>query len=138
MRSFSNIVIKILFTIVFLFGIQILFFSFAAKHTSWAPLKNNSFIDRSKEDSIEIKVGTFLGNDSRNYYGDSIGNRIDIIWKTYIGKGTTIVTASKGVEEWSGAGWTGQPLIVKQKDKIYLLQGSFRSSIEKLMLPQGK
>ena len=138
MRSFSNIVIKILFTIVFLFGIQILFFSFAAKHTSWAPLKNNSFIDRSKDDSIEIKVGTFLGNDSRNYYGDSIGNRIDIIWKTYIGKGTTIVTASKGVEEWAGAGWTGQPLIVKQKDKIYLLQGSFDHQLKKVDAATGE
>lgn len=91
-----------------------------------------------RNDSIEIKVGTFLGNASRNYYGDSIGNDLQLIWKTFLGKGTTIVTASKGVEEWFGAGWTGQPLVVKEKERTFLIQGAFDHHLKKIDAATGE
>lgn len=90
------------------------------------------------KDSIEIRVGTFLGNSSRNYYGDSMGNDLQLIWKSYLGKGTTIVSASKGVEEWFGAGWTGQPLVVKENDKTFLIQGAFDHHLKKIDAATGE
>jgi outer membrane protein assembly factor BamB len=93
---------------------------------------------KKNNDSIEIKVGTFLGNASRNYYGDSIGNDLQLIWKTFLGKGTTIVTASKGVEEWFGAGWTGEPLVVKEKGKTFLIQGAFDHHLKKIDAATGE
>jgi outer membrane protein assembly factor BamB len=88
-------------------------------------------------DSIQIAVGTFLGNESRNYYGDSASEKLDVIWKTFLGKGTTIVTAEKGVEEWFGAGWTGQPLVVKENGKTFLIQGAFDHHLKKIDAATG-
>jgi outer membrane protein assembly factor BamB len=101
---------------------------------------HHSFIHVTKtpQDSIQVLVGTFLGNESHNYYGDSVGNKLDIIWKTFLGKGTTIVTAEKGVEEWFGAGWTGQPLVVKEYNKTYLIQGAFDHHLKKIDAATGE
>ncbi|MDQ3110278.1 MAG: PQQ-binding-like beta-propeller repeat protein [Bacteroidota bacterium] len=90
------------------------------------------------KDSIEIRVGTFLGNSSRNYYGDSMGNDLQVIWKSYLGKGTTIVSAAKGVEEWFGAGWTGQPLVVKENERTFLIQGAFDHHLKKIDAATGE
>ena len=93
---------------------------------------------KENKDSIQILVGTFLGNESHNYYGDSAGNKLDLIWKTFLGKGTTIVTAKKGLEEWFGAGWTGQPLVVKEKNKTFLIQGAFDHHLKKIDAATGE
>src|SRR5882757_2046250 len=90
------------------------------------------------EDSVRILVGTFLGNGKRNYYGDSIGNKLNVIWKTFLGKGTTIVTAQKGIEEWFGAGWTGQPLVVQENKQTFLIQGAFDHHLKKINAATGE
>lgn len=90
------------------------------------------------KDSISIRVGTFLGNEKRNYYGDSAPDKLDIVWKTFLGGGKTIVTPSKGVEEWFGAGWTGQPLVVNEKDETFLLQGAFDHHLKKIRAKTGE
>ncbi len=106
------------------------------KHFIHAAAQNIS--EEKVNDSIEIRVGTFLGNASRNYYGDSIGDDLQLIWKTYLGKGTTIVNASKGVEEWFGAGWTGQPLVVKENGRTFLIQGAFDHHLKKIDAATGE
>lgn len=88
-------------------------------------------------DSVLVRMGTFLGNDKRNYYGDSAGNRLDVVWKMNLGGGTTIVNDKKGIEEWFGAGWTGQPLVVKEKEKTYLIQGAFDHHLKKIDAATG-
>lgn len=95
-------------------------------------------LQQKPEDSISIRVGTFLGNEQRNYYGDSVGNRLDVIWKLHLGGGKTIVNEKKGVEEWFGAGWTGQPLVVTEKGKTYLIQGAFDHHLKKIDAETGR
>lgn len=86
---------------------------------------------------VEIISGTFLGNDQRNYYGENPPDRLDVIWKTVLGTGSTIV-GSEGEMMWSGSGWTGQPLLVKQSDTLYIIQGAFDHNLKKIYARTGE
>jgi outer membrane protein assembly factor BamB len=89
-------------------------------------------------DSIQIRVATFLGNEKRNYYGDFADTSLRINWKIFLGKGTTIVSKAKGVEEWYGAGWTGQPLVVDECGKTFLIQGCYDHHLKKIDAATGE
>ncbi|CAN5229361.1 hypothetical protein BH09BAC5_BH09BAC5_12360 [soil metagenome] len=141
MRLSLSYILRIIFLLLFLFGLETLGVFLSGKNNDLPLIQTAErkllpvIVD---QDSVQIKVGTFLGNNSRNYYGDSIGNDLQLIWKTFLGKGTTIVTAAKGVEEWFGAGWTGQPLIIKEKEKTYLIQGAFDHHLKKIDASTGE
>ncbi|MDF1551178.1 MAG: hypothetical protein P1P88_25380, partial [Bacteroidales bacterium] len=73
---------------------------------------NLSFCTRvyaqSNTENIEVLISTFLGNGSRNYYGNEAPERLDSVWKIYLGEG---ISPAYGTDKvWKGAGWTGQPL----------------------------
>jgi outer membrane protein assembly factor BamB len=141
MRISVTFFLRLFILLILLFGIEFVCVFVSGKRTEATPIVNssaNEFVKNKKQDSIRIEVGTFLGNGSRNYYGDSIGNNLDIIWKTFLGKGTTIVTASKGIEEWFGAGWTGQPLVVRENGKTFLIQGAFDHHLKKINAETGE
>ena len=95
-----------------------------------------ALVSEDAEDSLEVIIGTFLGNDQRNYYGDSIGNELSEIWKLYLGSGKT--NLAEGQVEWSGAGWTGQPLVVREHNKKYLLLGCYDHNLKKIDAHSGK
>jgi len=102
-------------------------------------LRNDSILQQPKVQSpIEIINSTFLGNDSRNYYGNYCGDSLLLQWKCFLGSGKTIVTAEAGVEVWAGAGWTGQPLITREYGKTYIYQGCFDHHLKKLSLDSGE
>ncbi len=88
-------------------------------------------------DSIEVFLGTFLGNDHRNFYGDSIPLALDVIWKFEIGGGITNPTGREE-EKWSGAGWTGQPLIVMENEHPFLIQGCYDHTLKKIDAISGE
>ena len=90
-----------------------------------SPKANNRFqnpddtIFLKKEiDTIQIINQTYLGNFEHNFYGDSAPESLNIIWKKHLGSGKTIV--GKGSRTWSGAGWTGQPLMIREKEKKFI------------------
>lgn len=86
-------------------------------------------------DSIDIIPinPTFLGNFTRNYYGDSAPARLDLIWKTYLGAGVTIVPVGGGTRRvWEGAGWTGQPLLFEENGKLVIIQGCYDHTLKKI------
>lgn len=89
------------------------------------------------KDSIEIIIGTYLGNNQRNYYGNTAPNNLNIHWKLYLGSGKTLVSVKKGPQTWFGAGWTGQPLIVKEKDELFLIHGAFDHKLRKINARTG-
>jgi outer membrane protein assembly factor BamB len=88
------------------------------------------------EDSIDILIGTYLGNEKRNYYGDKAPKKLSVKWKLNLGKGKSM--AYDGPMYWRGAGWTGQPLIVKEKDSVYLIQGAFDYNLKKINAENGR
>ncbi len=87
-------------------------------------------------DKIEPIVPTFLGNEKRNYYGNEAPSKLELIWKIKLGTGSTRVGSK--LKKWSGAGWTGQPLIIKQDSVLYLIQGAFDHRLKKIMAETGK
>ena len=92
-----------------------------------------------------VKVSTFLGDETRRVYG--LGpppKHLRLIWKTTIGSGLTAPTTKpkKGKKQvnlpWSGMGWTGQPVIVRDKGKLFLLAGGFDHNLHKIELETGR
>jgi outer membrane protein assembly factor BamB len=89
------------------------------------------------QDSIQIFLGTFLGNPSRNYYGDSLPNELSVVWKYKIGGGETNPTGRE-VEVWHGAGWTGQPLIIEENGIPFIIQGCYDHTLKKINAVTGE
>ena len=91
---------------------------------------------RSSLDSIEILISTFLGNETRNYYGNKAPDNLKVNWKFYLGEGLSPAYNTQKI--WKGAGWTGQPLLVKEKGELYIIQGAFDYSLRKLKAETGE
>ncbi len=91
---------------------------------------------RQKLDNIKIINSTFLGNNERNFYGDSLPDKLDTIWKFYLGKGLSPAYGRNKI--WQGAGWTGQPLLVEEKGQLYLIQGAYDYGLHKIDAKTGK
>jgi len=87
-------------------------------------------------DRIEIITPTFLGNEKRNFYGNEAPSNLKLIWRMSLGTGTTRVGSQ--IKKWSGAGWTGQPLIIKQDSVLYLIQGAYDHHLKKINAETGK
>ncbi len=87
---------------------------------------------------VEIIIGSFLGDEQRNYYGNRAPAKLDVIWKTFLGKGKTIISTKIGEKEWAGSGWTGQPLLVREDGRLILFQGAFDHKLKKLDAASGK
>lgn len=84
---------------------------------------------------IQVISTTFLGNFERNYYGDSLPSKLDVIWQLNLGTGVTRVSGK--MKQWSGAGWTGQPLFIREDSSYYLIQGSYDHHLRKINAETG-
>ncbi|MEA3450563.1 MAG: PQQ-binding-like beta-propeller repeat protein [Bacteroidota bacterium] len=91
---------------------------------------------RQKLDSINIIISTFLGNEQRNFYGDSLPDRLDTIWRFYLGEGLSPAYGKDKI--WKGAGWTGQPLLVNENGQLFVIQGAYDYGIHKIDALTGK
>lgn len=110
----------------------------ACKNHSYPDLPAETFSDVVVPDSIEVLIPTFRGNQERNYYGTGRIDRLEVIWKFWLGKGMTTISRKTGKKEWAGAGWTGQPLLVKVKDDTFLIQGAYDHHLRKIDISNGK
>ncbi|MBI9054543.1 MAG: PQQ-binding-like beta-propeller repeat protein [Bacteroidales bacterium] len=101
---------------------------------------NDSIVlEDDKADSITYPIiKTFLGNWERNYYGENAPEKLDLVWKLFLGKGETVISRKSGSRIWAGAGWTGQPLLVNEKGKLYLIQGAYDHHLKKIDAETGK
>lgn len=103
----------------------------------------NAQVERAEFSSvvpdIEAFNSTYLGNEHRNFYGDLAPDTLEVIWKFNLGTGKT-QNPRKPYDfmSWSGAGWTGQPLIIRHDSSHYLIQPSFSHNLYKLDALTGK
>jgi len=97
---------------------------------------NSSYSQTTKNTDIEILISSFLGNQTRNFYGNKAPNKLKTIWKLYLGEG---ISPAYGKEKvWKGAGWTGQPLLIKENNELFLIQGAFDYNLKKINANTGE
>lgn len=139
MRRFFSIRFLILILLLITAQTACVMMAKRSGETAWAKRlhKIPVVVPAKPHDSVEVIVGTFLGGEGRNYYGNRIDTSFGRVWKTFLGKGTTIVTRQEGVEEWYGAGWTGQPLVVRERGRTYLIQGAYDHHLKKIDAATG-
>ena len=88
---------------------------------------------------FEIIVGSFLGDEKRCYYGDKPPSALNLIWKCWLGGAPSIMPYNNtGTNMRYGAGWTGQPLLFRENDNLYLLQGSYDYNLRKIDALNGE
>jgi outer membrane protein assembly factor BamB len=88
--------------------------------------------------NVEVLSGTFRGNSGRNFYGNQAPSRLDVIWKFHLGEGETVISRRLGSRIWAGAGWTGQPLLVREGRDTFLIQGAYDHRLHKIDATSGK
>lgn len=103
----------------------------------------SSGIDAKKQDLVtvtskkpEILISTFLGNEKRRFYGRGIPKGLDQVYKFNLGSGQTKV--GKIMKTWYGAGWTGQPTLVREKGRIFVVIGANDHSLRRIDLETGR
>ncbi|MGB3510595.1 MAG: hypothetical protein WBA93_15435 [Microcoleaceae cyanobacterium] len=79
---------------------------------------------------VDLLIPTYLGNDQRRFYGRGKPEKFQVVDKFKLGTGVTYVGKTKKV--WSGAGWTGQPTITKDRGKTYLVIGGYDYLLRKI------
>lgn len=99
------------------------------------PYKGSFETENGNIYNLELLNASFLHNNMRNYYGDSAPSHLTVLWKHKLGHGTTKVGAELKI--WKGAGWTGQPLLVSENGKKYLIQGAYDHNLKKIDAQTG-
>lgn len=90
----------------------------------------------SLDGQVTPLVGTYLGDNQRNYYGDRAPSKLRVKWKTPLGTGRTMLGRTEVI--WKGAGWTGQPLVIRENGEVYLIQPSLSHHVKKIRARDGR
>lgn len=91
----------------------------------------------STEPSDGVLVTSFLGGSTRHYYGTGpVPETLDLIWRAHIGSGQT--SGKGGAVTWSGTGWTGQPSLVREGGRTYVVIGGFDHNLHKIDAETGE
>ena len=83
-----------------------------------------------------LLLPTFLGNDQRRFYGRGTPAKLGLQNKFYLGYGQTRI--GRQVQLWGGAGWTGQPTLVRDRGRDYLIIGAFDHHLRKIDLADNR
>ncbi|MFC1504872.1 hypothetical protein ACFL6D_05600, partial [Spirochaetota bacterium] len=90
------------------------------------------YFNRKSNLLTRLIIPTYLGNDTRRYYGSTTPTGLSVFRKINLGKGKTKI--GNKYEHWSGGGWTGQPTIVGDRGKVYLIIGAYDHLLHKIDL----
>jgi len=87
-----------------------------------------------------VKVGTFLGDYSRRFYGlGPVPKRLDVLWKVRLGSGwTSGKFAADPPGHWAGSGWTGMPSVVVDGGRTYVIASGYDHRLRKIDAATGK
>jgi len=87
-----------------------------------------------------VKVGTFLGNYGRRYYGQGPApRRLDVLWKVRLGSGwSSGKFDTDPPSKWAGSGWTGQPSVVVDGGRAYIIVSSYSYKLRRIDAETGE
>lgn len=81
---------------------------------------------------------TYLGGALRTSTGRGPApDALDVIWKLQIGSGLTARTSDDKLVMWSGTGWTGQPTLVNEDGRAWLLIGGYDHGLRRIDAATG-
>jgi outer membrane protein assembly factor BamB len=87
-----------------------------------------------------VKVGTFLGDYARRFYGLGPAPRhLDLLWKVRLGSGWTSGrhdTDPPG--KWAGSGWTGQASVVVDGGRPYVIASGYDHRLRRIDARSGR
>jgi len=112
------------------------FFTIALMILGIGPMAEQTYMNLT--DPVEVINGTFLGNSERNYYGEGSPSTLDVVWRHNLGEGETVIGRKTGSVHLKGAGWTGQPLMIKEGRDTFLIQGAYDHNLKKISASDGK
>jgi outer membrane protein assembly factor BamB len=93
----------------------------------------------NKHEPVNIISGNFLGGEQRNYYGKNAPDQLSVIWKLQLGCSYTVYpNKNRDIVSMCGAGWTGQSLVISDKDETYLIQGAYDYGLRKINADNGQ
>lgn len=101
-------------------------------------INSDTTVQQGQLNNFEVLIPTFLGNEKRNFYGNLAPDTLEVIWKHYLGKGITVISRRLGSREWAGAGWTGQPLLVREDTNLFIIQGAYDHHLKKIDAATGE
>ncbi|HSK47009.1 MAG TPA: PQQ-binding-like beta-propeller repeat protein [Coriobacteriia bacterium] len=85
-----------------------------------------------------VKVSSYLGGTQRRLEGfGPAPKNLNLVWKLRIGGGPTQRKADNAPVIWSGTGWTGQPTVVAEKGKTWLLLGGYDHNLHRINAATG-
>ena len=87
-----------------------------------------------------VKVGTFLGNYGRRFYGlGPAPKRLDVLWKVKLGSGWSSGKFDDDPpSKWAGSGWTGQANVVVDGGKPYVIASGYDYRLRRIDATTGK
>ncbi len=87
-----------------------------------------------------VKMGTFLGTYSRRFYGlGPVPKNLDLIWKVRLGSGWSSGKYDDDpASEWRGSGWTGQPSLVVDGGRPYLIASAYDYNLRRIDARTGE
>jgi outer membrane protein assembly factor BamB len=87
-----------------------------------------------------VKVGTFLGNYGRRFYGvGPAPKRLDVLWKVKLGSGWSSGKFDDDApSKWAGSGWTGQPNVVVDGGKPYVIASGYDYRLRRIDATTGE
>jgi len=86
-----------------------------------------------------IEVPTYLGGPARRTYGRGPAPKsLHVLWKLHVGQGFTNRKSDNKAVLWSGTGWTGQPTLVRQGGREWLLIGGYDHKLRRVDAATGK
>ncbi|MFP4652270.1 MAG: hypothetical protein ACLFM4_07580 [Phormidium sp.] len=83
-------------------------------------------------DETQLLIPTYLGNDQRRYYGRGTPAALTVQHRFYLGSSISRVGGT--TYSWSGAGWTGQPTLLRDRGRLYLIIGAYNQQLRKIDL----
>jgi outer membrane protein assembly factor BamB len=94
--------------------------------------------DLTIDQDIRLAYPTYLGTPQRRSGGmGPAPERLDVIWKLQIGTGLTARKSDDKLVTWSGTGWTGQPTLVYENGRPWLLIGGYDHGLRRIDAASG-
>lgn len=86
-----------------------------------------------------IKVESFLGGQRRDLTGFGPAPKaLNLKWKLKLGSGPTQRKSDNALVSWAGSGWTGQPTVVEDGGRTWLLLGAYDHNLHRIDAKNGK